>query len=167
MGNPARVIEYSCQENHYGHESCNPLPVHFRQLAQRTAVMRAAHSLAKSWSALAHMIGDYADFLRLALRLVWDLARGRQPRVPGWAVGTTLPAEAKALCQGRPTTNHHRLEIAEGENPFAAFRAVFGIAAKWGWPTAKVYAFMAAEIAAAKVVATCHYQGEEHTFWSC
>ena len=141
--------------------------VTFTAISQRAAVMRAAHALARKWVVQAHLIGDYADFLRLALRLAWDLARGLTPRVPGWAIAAPLPAEAKALCQGRPTTNHHRLEIAEGENPFAAFRAAFGIAAKWGWPTAKVYAFMAAEIAAAKVVATCHYQGEEHTFWSC
>lgn len=143
-------------------------PVHFTKLAQRTAVMRAAHSLAKSWMAQAHLIGDYADFLRLALRLSWDLARGVNPRVPGWAVGTPLPAEAKALVQqGGPVTNSRtRFEIAEGENPFAAFRAAFGVAARWGWPTAKVYAFMAAEIAAAQVVATCYHNGEDHIFWS-
>jgi hypothetical protein len=144
-----------------------PAPVHFTKLSQRAAVMRAAHALARSWMAPEVLVGDYQDFLKAALRMAWDLARGRQPRVPTWAMAMAIPAEAKALVQEGPVTNHHRLEIAEGENPFAAFRAAFGVAARWGWPTAKVYASMAAEIAAAKVVATCHYQGEEHTFWSC
>ena len=146
-----------------------PTPVHITELSKRAAVMRAAHVIAREWSALAHMIGDYADFMRLALRLSWDLARGVNPRVPGWAVGVPLPAEAKALVQGGPATTTHRavhLECGEGENPFAAFRRQFGAAARWGWPTAKIPAYWAAEIAAAQVVATCHQDGKEYTYWS-
>lgn len=143
-----------------------PTTVNFVQISQRTAVMRAAHAVAKGWMAQKNLVGDYQDFLKAALRLSWDLARGRQPRVPTWAICMALPAEAKALVQEGPVTNHHRLEIAEGENPFTAFRAAFGVNARWGWPTGRLHTPMAAEIAAAKVVATCHYQGEEHTFWS-
>lgn len=145
-------------------------PVHFVQISQRAAVMRAAHSVAKGWMAQKNLVGDYQDFLRVALRLVWDLARGRQPRVPGWAIAVPLPAEAKALCQDRPTTNHHRFEVVEGENPFTAFMAAFGCAARWGWPlggpNGHLIHLWAEQMATAQVVATCHHLGEEHTFWS-
>lgn len=141
--------------------------VTFTAISQRAAVMRAAHVLAKGWMAQAYLVGDYQDFLKLAMRLAWDLARGRQPRVPTWAMAMAIPAEAKALVQeGGPVTNHHRFEIAKGENPFAAFRAAFGVNARWGWPTDRLHAPMAEQIATAQVVATCHHQGEKHTFWS-
>ena len=140
--------------------------VTFTAISQRAAVMRAAHVLAKGWVAQKHLVGDYQDFLRLALRLAWDLARGLTPRVPTRAICMAIPDEAKALCQGRPTTNHHRFEVVEGENPFTAFMAAFGCAARWGWPTAKVYAFMAEQMATAQVVAGCHHNGEDHIFWS-
>lgn len=147
----------------------SPATVNFVQISQRTAVMRAAHAVAKGWMAQKNLVGDYQDFLRVAMRMAWDLARGRQPRVPTWAIQSHIPVEAKALVQGGPATTTHRavhLECGEGENPFAAFRRQFGVAARWGWPTAKIPAYWVAEIAAAQVVATCHQDGKEYTYWS-
>lgn len=146
-------------------------PVHFVQISQRAAVMRAAHSLAKSWMAQAHLIGDYADFLRLAMRMAWDLARGVNPRVPGWAVGAPLPAEAKALVQGGVAAHPvARFECGEGENPFTAFMAAFKTGARWGWqlsgPNGHLLHLWADQVATAKVVATCRHNGEDHIFWS-
>lgn len=144
-----------------------PTPINFAKLTVAAAVMRAAHVLAKGWmAAQKHLVGDYQDFLRLALRLAWDLARGRQPRVPTWAMAMAIPAEAKALSEVGIATPRASFEVAEGENPFAAFRRQFGVAARWGWPTAKIPAYWAAEIAAAHVVATCHQDGKEYTYWS-
>ena len=145
--------------------------VNFVKLSQRAAVMRAAHSVAKSWMALAHMIGDYADFLRAALRMVWDLVRGLAPRIPAWATATPLPAEAKALVQGGSAAGQgsgaaRHFECGDGENPYTAFRTAFGCAARWGWPTAELPPLWAAQAACAKVAATCLREGKEYTYWS-
>ena len=141
-------------------------PITFTKVAVAAAVMRAAHVLARCWMAQTNLVGDYQDFLKAALRLAWDMARGVTPRVPVWASDLTLPAEVKALVLHQEVPAPNRFEIAEGDNPFAAFLKAFGVNAKWGWPSGRLYAYMAAEIAAAKVVATCHHLGEEHTFWS-
>lgn len=150
-----------------------PTPVHFRQLAQRTAVMRAAHSLARCWMAQAYLVGDYQDFLKAAMRMAWDMARGVvDARVPTWARGLPVPAEAKALVQGggmaaRPVAS---FECGEGENPFTAFMAAFKTGARWGWqlsgPNGHLLHLWADQVATAKVVATCRHNGEDHIFWS-
>lgn len=148
-----------------------PSTVTFTAISQRAAVMRAAHALARKWVVQAHLIGDYADFLRLALRLAWDLARGVvDARVPTWARGLPVPAEAKALSEVGIATPRASFEVVKGENPFTAFMAAFGCAARWGWPlggpNGHLIHLWAEQMATAQVVATCYHNGEDHIFWS-
>lgn len=143
----------------------------FTRLSQRAAVMRAAHAVAKGWMAQKNLVGDYQDFLKAAMRMSWDLARGVNPRVPTWAAAMPLPAEAKALVQGGVAAHPvARFECGEGENPFTAFMAAFKTGARWGWqlsgPNGHLLHLWADQVATAKVVATCRHNGEDHIFWS-
>lgn len=92
----------------------------------RATIMKQAHALAKGWMSNCRLviIGDYADFLKIALRVVWATAQGRAPKgVPAWAV-------PDAAHLGRRRT---RAEVARSLQLTADARYWAAENAVWDW----------------------------------